>query len=324
MKVKRYLKNSMKWRGILSGCVLACLLLALTFPAHAAGNKGVRQEVHFKSGACRLFGYYFPPIKNPNGKGIVLCPGSNDKGCSNILFLEICKRFARLGYTCLLFDFRGYGRSEVPEKISSFEDLNYTRDAISAVSYLKKMAPHLKEIDIVGHSMGGGVAVSAGVRDQRISKIISISPGRRVTELFLRKNAKLGLKWIQQRIYQDTNKRVLIPLSLIKDVTLPISIDTYRKFIFLKPILFLEGTYEDPKDIAYLTQYVKDIKDMREKTHIILPTNHWIGTANGTKVVFSIAIHILVVTIDAWIRSDEPALKDILRRVKRSRMVPVQ
>ncbi len=313
-----------KWLGWIFLCVISIFVFrpVLSFGKGIKSQK-VSQAVYFYSGPYRLFGYYFSPEGKRNGKGIVFCPGSNIRGCSNVLFPEICKRFARLGYTCLLFDFRGYGKSDVPKKISNFKALNYTQDAISAVTYLVKKAPYLREIIMIGHSMGGGVAVSAGVRDQRIAKIVSISPGRRVTDLFLKRHAKYGLKWIQQRIYQDTNRRVLIPLNLVKAVTLPISIDSYRNFVFLKPILFIEGIYENPKDIAYLTQYVKEMIDMGGKTHIILPTNHWIGTANGTKVVFPVAIHILVVTIDAWIRGDWRTLKDILRRVKHSRLVPV-
>jgi len=319
--------NKMRFKTIYNFLFLFFCILFI-FPPSGCSNTKIKssyQAVHFRSGSYKLFGYYFSPDKKHNNdKGIVLCPGSNSKGCSNILFPEICKRFAKLGYTCLLFDFRGYGKSEVPKKIARFEDLNYTQDALAAISFLAKKAPLLKEIVIIGHSMGGGVAVSAGVRDHRISKIVSISPGRRVTKLFLEKDAKPGLKWIQGRIYEDTNKNVMIPLNLIRQVTLPICIDSYRKFVFMKPILFIEGTYEDKKDIGFLTKYVQDIYTLSRKDHIILPSNHWIGTANGTKVVFPVAIHILVVTIDAWIRNDEAALKDILRRVKNSKRISVR
>jgi len=301
------------------------LLLFFAFPQNSFCGKGKipGQKVHFVSGEYRLFGYYFPPAKDFNGKGIVLCPGANDKGCSNILFPEICKRFAKLGYACLTFDFRCYGKSEGPSRVSSFEDLNFTEDAVSAVTALIKLAPPMKEIIMIGHSMGGGVAVSAGVRDQRVDTIVSISPGRRVNELFLGKSAKQGLIWIRDRMYEDMTIKVSIPLPILRKITLPIVIDSYQKFIFLKPILFIEGSYEDPKDIAFLTRYVQDIRVFNRKDHIILPTNHWIGTANGTKVVFPVAIHILVVTIDAWIRNDEVRLADILRRVKHSKRLPL-
>ena len=302
------------------------LLLFFAFPQNSFCGKGKipGQKIHFVSGGYRLFGYYFPPAKDFNGKGIVLCPGANDKGCSNVLFPEICKRFAKLGYACLTFDFRCYGKSEGPSRVSSFEDLNFTEDAVSAVTALIKRAPPLKEIIMIGHSMGGGVAVSAGVRDSRISQIVSISPGRRATELFLRKGAPRGLEWIQERMLEDMTIKISISLPVLREVTLPIIIDSYRNFVFLKPILFIEGTYEDSKDIAFLTKYVQDIKVLNRKDHILLPTNHWIGTANGTKVVFPVAIHILVVTIDAWIRNDEPRLLDILRRVKHSKRLPVR
>ncbi len=323
MKVTDYLNKPQTIRyPVVRGILFLLLLLPVNLSWAGSTGKTYR-EIYFKSGSYRLFGYYFPPRKDFNGKGIVLCPGSNDKGCSNILFPEICKRFAKLGYACLTFDFRCYGKSEGPVKVTSFKDLDFTEDAISAVTKLKKLKPSIKEIVMIGHSMGGGVAVSAGVRDHRVDKIVSLSPGRRVKELFLGKNAKLGLDWIRWRMHEDMTKKITISLPVVREVTLPIVIDSYRDFVFLKPILFIEGTYEDPKDIAFLTRYVQDINVLNRKDHIILPTNHWIGTANGTKVVFPVAIHILVVTIDAWIRNDETRLADILKRVKRSKRLPV-
>lgn len=281
------------------------------------------KEVHFKSGRFRLYGQLYLP-SHPNGSGIVFCHGANSRGCRNILYLEMAKRFAKLGYVCLLFDYRGYGLSEGPKKVTSFEDLNFTQDAISAVSFLKKQQTGLKHIIIIGHSMGGGVAVSAGVRDHRIDEIVSISPGRRVEELFLAKDARLGMKWIQHRMYKDMTTKVKIPLDLLRKITLPIVVDSYRDFVFMKPTLFVEGVYEKPKDIDFLTKYVIDLKNLTRKEHILLGSGHWFGTASGTRVVFPIAIHNLVVTIDALIRNDEDALKDILRRDKNSERISVR
>jgi pimeloyl-ACP methyl ester carboxylesterase len=316
--------NKMRFNPVYFLFLFSCMLFI--FPLPGVGHTKIKtsyQTIHFRSGPYKLFGYYFSPQKHFNGKGIILCPGANDKGCSNILFPEICKRFAKMGYACLTFDFRNYGKSEGPAKVTHFKDLDFAEDAFSAVTTLIKHTPPIKEIIIVGHSMGGGVAVCTGVRDHRINKIVSISPGRRVKELFLKKNAPLGLQWILDRMNEDMARKITISLPVLREITLPIVIESYRNFIFLKPILFIEGTYEDKKDIDYLTHYVQDIKVMDRKDHIILPTNHWIGTANGKKVVFPVAIHILVVTIDAWIRNDQPALKDILKRVKRSKRVDV-
>jgi len=313
--VKRF-----RWLLIIVFC------MGFFLPDRGYGKPAVKssvREIHFKSGPYRLFGYYFPPVKKFNGTGIVLCPGANDKGCSNILFPELCKRFAKMGYACLTFDFRCYGKSEGPRVVKRFKDLDFTEDAISAVSALEKHAPPMKEIVMMGHSMGGGVAMSAGVRDQRVNKIVCLSPGRRVQELFLKKDAPLGLKWIHDRMNEDMTIKAVIPLNILREITLPIVIDSYRQFIFRKPILFIEGTYENKKDIKFLTRYVQDIKVLNRKDHIILPTNHWIGTANGKKVVFPVALHIHVVTIDAWLRNDEARLADILKRVKHSRRLPV-
>jgi len=299
---------------------LSVLFMPLPAPVFAKSQSSpeMGEKVSFRSGKYQLFGLFFEPA-HANGYGIVVCPGASTKGCRNILYPEISRRLEKLGYTCLLFDYRGYGKSSGPKKITSPECLNFTKDAVSAVSFLKKQRPDLKKIVIIGHSMGGGIAISAGVRDERIGKIISFSPGRRVTELFLKKNAPLGLQWIQLRMQEDMTTKVKIPLSLIKKITLPICIDSYRNFVFLKPVLFIEGTYEDKKDINFLINYVKHIRTFSTKEHILLPTNHWCGTADGTRVVFPVAIHILVVTIDAWIRNDEIAMKDIFKKVKRGK-----
>ncbi len=313
----------MKNKKIVTLAVLTLVIaFVLIYFSRTHSSQALVREVHFKSGHFRLYGQLFLP-SHPNKSGIIVCPGANSRGCRNILYLEMAKRFAKLGYACLLFDFRGYGLSEGPKKVTSFEDLDFTQDAITAVSFLKKQQTGLKHIIIVGHSMGGGVAVSAGVRDHRIDEIVSISPGRRAEELFLAKNARLGMKWIQGRMYKDMTTKVKIPLDILREITLPIVVDSYRDFVFIKPTLFVEGVYEDPKDVDFLTNYVIDLKNLTRKEHILLRSAHWFGTASGTRVVFPVAIHILVVTIDALIRNDEAALKDILKRVKRSKRLPV-
>lgn len=294
--------------------LLLFIFLAIVFTKrHSSLIMG--EKVHFKSGRYRLFGLFFNPV-HPNGRGIVLCPGASTRGCSNILYPEISKRLARLGYACLTFDYRGYGKSEGPRKITSPECLNFTKDAISAVSFLKKKRPDLKKIIMMGHSMGGGVAIGAGVRDERVDKIISFSPGRRVTELFLKKGAPLGLKWIQSRMHHDMTTKVNIPLSFIKKITLPICIDGYKDFVFLKPVLFIEGIYEKKKDINFLMNYVKHMMTFSKKEHILLPMGHWCGTACGTRVVFPHTIDVLAITIDAWIRNDKKTMEGILKSVK--------
>lgn len=264
------------------------------------------QDVIFKSGPFYLAGHVLMSVKHPSHNAIIISHGSNILGSDHILYKNMARRFAKKGYIVFTFDYRGYNKSPDPKEIKCANDLNFTlnftMDLINAVTYVKNHFTDIKQIILVGHSFGGGVTVSGGIKDRRVSNIVSISPGRRAEELFFGPNAPRGPKWIQRRMTRDMKLKKPVPLKLIWAINKPVIVEYYEKHIFKKPILFIDGELEPIKDRKFLKDFFKKIKALK-KDYISIPkADHYFGTSGLTKIIDSSIIQQLVDEIDAWIR----------------------
>ena len=96
---------------------------------------------------------------------LVLLHGWGDTG-ETYQFLVDCFTADR---TCVAIDMRGFGRTQRPADGYWFPD--YLADLDALLDQLVPDAP----IDLVGHSMGGNIAMLyAGVRPQRVRRLISL------------------------------------------------------------------------------------------------------------------------------------------------------
>ncbi|MBM0104510.1 alpha/beta hydrolase [Steroidobacter sp. S1-65] len=96
---------------------------------------------------------------------LVLLHGWGDSG-ETFQFLVDCLPAER---TCIAIDLRGFGRTQRPVDGYWFPD--YLADLDALLDQLVPDAP----IDLVGHSMGGNIAMLyAGVRPQRLRRVISL------------------------------------------------------------------------------------------------------------------------------------------------------
>ncbi len=87
------------------------------------------------------------------------------------------ERLADAGYMVLTFDSRNYGESE-GEPRSHYDPDQIVEDYVNAVRYmLTRDDVDRDRIAVVGVCMGGGYAISAGVRERRIRAAVSIGGG---------------------------------------------------------------------------------------------------------------------------------------------------
>jgi pimeloyl-ACP methyl ester carboxylesterase len=71
--------------------------------------------------------------------------------------------------TCIAIDMRGFGRTQWPDDGYWFPDYLADVDAL-----LEQLSPH-ESVDLLGHSMGGNIAMLyAGVRPKRVRTLISL------------------------------------------------------------------------------------------------------------------------------------------------------
>src|SRR3954469_1041558 len=112
------------------------------------------QDVTIPEGSYHLQGWWLP---GTNGKTVIYFHGNGGNIGANV---EHACRFQKMGFSALLFDYRGYGKSDgdFPTERSVYAD------ADRAWSYL--IDKHIAPADIVlyGHSLGGAVAIEIAKR----------------------------------------------------------------------------------------------------------------------------------------------------------------
>jgi uncharacterized protein len=113
----------------------------------------------------RMHGWWLPSSQ-PNAKVLLYLHGNGLNIGANVAHAN---RFHKLGFSVLLIDYRGYGRSEggFPTENSVYQD------AAAMWDYLvnqRRIAP--KNIFIYGHSLGGAIAIDLAVQHPDAAALI--------------------------------------------------------------------------------------------------------------------------------------------------------
>ncbi|GIV14762.1 MAG: alpha/beta hydrolase [Armatimonadota bacterium] len=106
-------------------------------------------------------------ISHPRPRGVaVLCHGYVANRCE---VLGVALELRRLGFSCLLFDFRAHGESGGRVTTIGAREV---QDALGAVDFAARFG---LPILLFGSSMGGAVAIMTAARDQRVGAVIADS-----------------------------------------------------------------------------------------------------------------------------------------------------
>jgi hypothetical protein len=120
-------------------------------------------EVNFKTkDNIKISGWYIP-VKLE--KGIILFCHGNAGNVSNLI--EYIRIFHEMGFSVLVFDYRGYGKSEGKPS----EEGTYL-DAEAAWDYLIEQGNFPEKIVVYGHSLGSAVAAEVALRKSSDALII--------------------------------------------------------------------------------------------------------------------------------------------------------
>lgn len=158
------------------------------------------------SDGIRLHGWYIPATQP---RGTVLFFHGNAGNISDRL--DYLQMFYRLGYSTLIIDYRGYGKSDgVPGEQGSY------RDAEAAWRYLTEQR-HIRSsrIALFGESLGGAVAAWLAAR-QKPAALVIASSFTSVPELGQQLYPYFPVKWLSHIRY-DTRKA-------LRSVTAPVLI----------------------------------------------------------------------------------------------------
>jgi uncharacterized protein len=124
----------------------------------------------------RLHGWWMPASR-ANAKTLLYFHGNGANIGANV---ELAGRFRRMGLSVLLFDYRGYGKSQsrFPNESRVYED------AEAAWQYLVEQRGISPEnIVLFGHSMGGAIALDLAIRHPNAAGIIVQSSFTSIREM---------------------------------------------------------------------------------------------------------------------------------------------
>ena len=204
----------------------------------------------------------------PNPKVLLYLHGNGINIGANVAH---AKRFHQLGFSVLLIDYRGYGRSEgsFPNEMRVYED------AATAWNYLvqQRQIPQ-KEIYIYGHSLGGAIAIDLAVKHPDAAGLIVESSFTSIEQLVTARNmfSMFPVNLILTQRFESIKKipRLKMPVLLIHgtaDSTIPafMSENLYAAAPELKKLILVPGAeHNNTADVAGL-QYLLWVQSFVEK-----------------------------------------------------------
>ena len=182
------------------------------------------------SDGLQLAGWYIPP-HGRDGATLIFVHGL---GSNRGALLDQAAMLAEQGYGALLFDLRAHGRSEGDQ---SSWGLTEVADVQAALNFLQAQpAVDPAKIGVVGHSMGGAIAIRAAAQLPEIRLVVAESVytnfadnEARLTVSFARLpewTAPLIMRWAEWIARVDSSQ--LAPLQEVASVA-------------PRPILFIQG-----------------------------------------------------------------------------------
>lgn len=180
------------------------------------GYEDVWLPVSAKSGkVVRIHGWWIQ-ASQPNAKVLLFLHGNAINIGANVVQAH---RFHQLGFSVLLIDYRGYGRSEggFPNESQVYQDAATAWDYLV---YQRKIPP--SQIFIYGHSLGGAVAIDLALKHPNAAGLIVESSFTSI-----------------RKVVAYRNNFWMFPVDSI----LRQRFDSIRKVPNLKiPVLFIHGT----------------------------------------------------------------------------------
>lgn len=134
-----------------------------------------------------------PPAPSESGARPTILVAHGNAGCLPD-HDEFCSFLSAYGYNVLLFDYRGYGRSDLPRRGLRREDL--VLDARAALAYLltrEDVDP--ERLGLLGYSLGGNIGLGMAADETRIKAVVTLATFSRWKEVASDHAGVLG-RWL--------------------------------------------------------------------------------------------------------------------------------
>jgi alpha-beta hydrolase superfamily lysophospholipase len=201
--------------------------------------------------SARLAGDYYPGKKRTL---LIACHGfrGNRKG----LFLpKLCKAVSEAGFPVFSFDFEGSGESQ-----GTYFDLSVgkqARELKSAIDFLfsKKLC---KAVVLCGHSLGGMVAFSEAIKDERVKGLVLIAPLLKRNPKWNERYEKLGIIEYFEDHFEIKGLKMWNSFLKYKGNLLP------KASKFKKPLLLVQGTRDENCSVEVAREFYSKLKCKRK------------------------------------------------------------
>lgn len=223
------------------------------------------REISLKVDGLKLGGEIFIPPGNKPCPALCICHGipatpynPDDKG-----YATLAQRFCAAGFTTLIFNFRGTGRSQ-----GNLDILGWSRDLQAALDFLCD----LEEIDkrhvcLLGFSGGAAVSVYIAAHDPRVSSIVTCACPAEFSSLENKETASSSIEHFRE-------------IGAIKDEDFPLSTEEWLKGfetvsairwidkISPRPLLLVHGDADEVVSLEHAYKLYEKAKEPKELTVI--------------------------------------------------------
>lgn len=256
-------------------------------PSHALGEnrflEGVFMEnaVSFKnSKGQKLLGILHVPEKIKKVPAIVCCHGfARNKVDKFRIWIRIARALCNSGFVVLRFDFSGHGDSEGElEDISISQEID---DLKCAINYLKTIPETDKnKIGIIGHSLGGDIAILASVNNKSIKALVLLSPVvnyRNLHKDFLDALAEAQKSGIGELASHKIKWRYFDELKNLETLN-----EIHRVNV---PLLLIHGTVDERVDIGGSKELFEKANEPKKLTIINTADHDFAGYDNTMRAI---------------------------------------
>ncbi|MEV1249091.1 alpha/beta hydrolase [Nonomuraea sp. NPDC050022] len=123
-------------------------------------------------------------------------------------FVRMSNELARHGYSCILFDYRGWGYSDLSTEEVTFE--TYMADLHAVINHFSRIFPDQRLL-LLGNSLGSAVATHVAAQRSDISSLVLWCLS---AELYERYTSRLGPAIVTKGFTYDHEYRIGLPFLL--------------------------------------------------------------------------------------------------------------
>ena len=229
--------------------------------------------VSFMHKGERIVGTLHIPDRMP-APAVIFCHGFDGNRIGDHRFWvylgrELCKK----GFIALRFDFRGCGESDgSSESVTISEEMS---DLKAAISWLQDEVKILEDrIGVVGHSLGGVVAILTAAEDERIKAVCTISSpsSTKIHENAAKNILKVNIKEFMEKGYLDLPSGGRVWRSFMVDALKHDILGSVAK-ISPRPILIVHGTEDEIVPVSHAEELFDRAGEPKEKL-LVQGANH--------------------------------------------------